>query len=92
MTHGKLSYETYLIPGETLIPWRKGGSVSPWYWICLISHLVAAGGGPEFYKGANVLDIHFPSLPAGGGPEFYKGPNVLDIHYWYAFTSNIGQV
>ena len=30
-------YETYLIPGETLIP---GGSVSPWYWICLISMLL----------------------------------------------------
>ena len=29
---GKTRYETYLIPGETLIP---GGSVSPWYWICL---------------------------------------------------------
>ena len=26
--------ETYLIPGETLVP---GGSGSPWYWICLVS-------------------------------------------------------
>ena len=29
--------ETYLTPGETLIPGGKGeggGSVSPWYWIC----------------------------------------------------------
>ena len=29
-------YKSYVIPGETLI---GGGSVSPWYWICLISNL-----------------------------------------------------
>ena len=34
----KTRYETYLIPGETLIPGgREEGSVSPWYWICVIS-------------------------------------------------------
>ena len=27
-------YKSYVIPGETLI---GGGSVSPWYWICVIS-------------------------------------------------------
>ena len=31
---GQGRYETYLIPGETLIPGGRG-SVSPWYWICL---------------------------------------------------------
>ena len=33
----KFRYKSYVIPGETLIP---GGSVSPWYWICLISSQV----------------------------------------------------
>ena len=28
----KARYDTYLKPGETLIP-EKAGSVSPWYWI-----------------------------------------------------------
>ena len=35
-------YETYLIPAQTLIPYKKGKrkSVSPWYWICLIPTIV----------------------------------------------------
>ena len=36
--HHIARYETYLIPGKTLIPGGRG-SVSPWYWICVISRL-----------------------------------------------------
>ena len=37
-SQGESRYETYLIPAQTLIPGGNHGrgSVSPWYWICLI--------------------------------------------------------
>ena len=48
---GKGRYKSYVIPGETLIPGGRGrGSVSPWYWICVISRI----------KGGF---IKFPRLP-----------------------------
>ena len=57
-------YKSYAIPGETLIPGGRG-SVSPWYWICLISNSNPTRWSPG-HMGSKVQPISVDEISMAG--------------------------